>query len=213
MPLPSDMPSQKRERVAVFLDYENVRRSARGAFLEYGAPRHQGMVDPIALAKKLCAKRARPSVLGKVTVYRGRPVPEYQADAASYFDRYRARWGVDGATVCEVKSRDLKYNSYDDGTFTAQEKGIDVWLATDLIATALGGQFDAVLVMSSDTDLLPAVEFVLYDSQAHIEVAAWSGPSCYPLYIRAELQKNRRRPYCHYLSAADFDELRQDHLF
>ncbi|ASR04009.1 NYN domain-containing protein [Gordonia rubripertincta] len=212
MPSPANMPSHQPERVAVFIDYENVRRSARGAFLDYDAGSHEGVVDPIELAKTICAKRSRPSVLSKAYVYRGRPSTEHQPTAASYFDRFRADW--EKAPCCVFRTRDLKYDFEADGTFRAREKGIDVWLATDLIAAASDGdRFDALVVVSCDTDLLPAIEHVLYDTPSHIEIASWSGYGCYPLFVRHELDNYSKRPYCHFLSEETFNRLRQDDRF
>lgn len=41
-----------------------------------------------------------------------------------------------------------------------REKGIDVKLATDLIVGAVDDQYDTALVVSSDTDLIPAIDWV-----------------------------------------------------
>ena len=41
-----------------------------------------------------------------------------------------------------------------------REKGIDVKLATDLIVGAVDNQYDTALVVSSDTDLIPAIDWV-----------------------------------------------------
>lgn len=109
MPSPGDMPQKQPEQVAVFIDYENVRRSAAHAFLEYGAEAHEGVVDPIELAKHICSKRQRPSALKRVYVYRGRPSTEHQPRMASYFDKYRALWERSSST-CKVRTRDLKYD-------------------------------------------------------------------------------------------------------
>lgn len=212
MPSPANMPQKQPEQVAVFIDYENVRRSAAGAFLDYGAEAHEGLVDPIDLAKYICSQRQRASALKRVYVYRGRPSTEHQPRMASYFDKYRALWERSSA-ACKVRTRDLKYDFDDDGGFRAREKGIDVWLATDLIAAAMGEKFDALVVVSSDTDLLPAVEYVLYETPMHIEIAAWGAQGCYPLYIRQELEQGRHRPFCHYLSESVFQQVRQDGRF
>ncbi|OCB41044.1 hypothetical protein A5675_11020 [Mycobacterium malmoense] len=206
------MPQTQLEQVAVFIDYENVRRSAAGAFLDYGAQAHEGLVDPIELARYICSSRQRASALKRAYVYRGRPSTEHQPKMASYFDKYRDLWERSSA-ACKVRTRDLKYDFDDDGSFRAREKGIDVWLATDLIAAAIGQKFDALVVVSSDTDLLPAVEYVLYDTPAHIEIAAWGAPGCYPLYVRQELEQGRHRPFCHYLSKSVFEQIRQDGRF
>ena len=39
-----------------------------------------------------------------------------------------------------------------------QEKGVDVMLAVDLVKGTLSDQFDAAVVFTGDTDLLPAIE-------------------------------------------------------
>lgn len=41
-----------------------------------------------------------------------------------------------------------------------REKGIDVKLATDLIVGAVDDQYDVALIVSSDTDLIPAIDWV-----------------------------------------------------
>ncbi|MFH1193076.1 MAG: NYN domain-containing protein [Candidatus Jorgensenbacteria bacterium] len=41
-----------------------------------------------------------------------------------------------------------------------REKGIDVKLAIDLIVGAIDNQYDTALVVSSDTDLIPAIDWV-----------------------------------------------------
>ena len=36
-------------------------------------------------------------------------------------------------------------------------------------------EYDAAIVMSSDTDLMPAIETVYQERLGHIELATWSG--------------------------------------
>ena len=50
---------------------------------------------------------------------------------------------------------------------------MDVALAVDLIESALLGPYDAAVVFSTDTDLLPAVETAFRRTPARIEVASW----------------------------------------
>ncbi len=71
------------------------------------------------------------------------------------------------------------------------EKGVDVALAVQLINSALSPNSpDAIILMSNDTDLEPAVEFVLEQTSTHIEIAAWSGEGSYPLYLRKYISQN-----------------------
>lgn len=49
---------------------------------------------------------------------------------------------------------------YDRGGF--REKGTDVKIATDLIVGAVDGLYDTAIIVSSDTDLIPAIQYVRY---------------------------------------------------
>ena len=61
----------------------------------------------------------------------------------------------------------------------AQEKGIDVALAIDFVRLAITGAYDVGVMMSTDTDLVPALRFV-YDYNPGViyaNVAAWGVPT------------------------------------
>ena len=49
---------------------------------------------------------------------------------------------------------------HDDGTF--KEKGTDVKIATDLIIGAVDNLYDTAILISSDTDLIPAIRYIKY---------------------------------------------------
>ena len=66
------------DKVAVFLDYENVHRTGHQQYGGVGQPRHETVVNPLLIAERLMAKRRDGGMLQSVWVYRGRPVPEYQ---------------------------------------------------------------------------------------------------------------------------------------
>lgn len=56
-----------------------------------------------------------------------------------------------------------KFQSMGISSFTFEkyrEKGIDVKLATDLIVGAIDDQYDIAVIVSSDTDLIPAIDWV-----------------------------------------------------
>lgn len=81
----------------------------------------------------------------------------------------------------------------------AQEKGVDVALAVDLVRLAAEGSCDVAVVFSRDTDLMPALEAVrdVPRLRLHVEVATWQGSSRlrYP---------GTNRPWCHNLTEADY---------
>lgn len=190
------------DRVAVFLDYENVHRTGHQQFAGVGQPLYETAVDPLLIAQRLVEKRHPGGALQSVWVYRGRPVPEYQPKSASANDVQAAAWSED--LRVHVIRRDLKYDWNDDGTFIAREKGIDVALAVGLTEGALDKAFDVAIVFSTDTDLMPALELVFRRRLVQLEIAAWSGRKA--LWFPEFLRQNppRRLPFCHFLDQNDF---------
>lgn len=57
-----------------------------------------------------------------------------------------------------------------------REKGIDVKLATDLIVGAVDNKYDTAIVVSSDSDLIPAIDWVRYRMKKTIEYIGFSIP-------------------------------------
>ncbi|HVQ96571.1 MAG TPA: hypothetical protein VMU51_36480 [Mycobacteriales bacterium] len=69
-------------------------------------------------------------------------------------------------------------------------------------------QYDAAIVFTCDTDLLPALEAAFYHTAPNLEIACWAGAK--PLWFPAFLRQQRYLPYCHFLDAEDFAAAR-DH--
>jgi len=57
-----------------------------------------------------------------------------------------------------------------------REKGIDVKIATDLIAGAIDNKYDTAIIVSSDTDLAPALDWVRKRRKKKIEYIGFSIP-------------------------------------
>ena len=80
-----------------------------------------------------------------------------------------------GSGRVSVITRSLRYPRSWPST-PAEEKGIDVALAVDFVMMAVRNEYDVGVIMSTDTDLKPALEAVhtLNGSQyPRCEVAAW----------------------------------------
>jgi uncharacterized LabA/DUF88 family protein len=188
-------------RVTVFVDYQNVHFSGHQQFCAHGAQMEDCLVHPVRLAELLVARRAPGGVLEQVRVYRGRPSPEHQPAGASYNDQQFSHWMRDSRV--HVVRRMLWYPP-DFGrpgcTERPREKGIDVKLAIDMVQLGLAGRYEAGILCSRDTDLLPALELLRDLNGPHVEVATWDGQS------RLRLPKL----WCHQLSAEDFEQVR-DH--
>jgi uncharacterized LabA/DUF88 family protein len=79
-----------------------------------------------------------------------------------------------------------------------QEKGIDVALALDFVMMGVRKEFDVGILMSTDTDMKPALEAVaeLTPTQGtRAEVAAWSAPKRHS----RRLSISSRNLYCHWI--------------
>ena len=105
-----------------------------------------------------------------------------------------------GRVIRELKLRAVNLTTGAGQAQPPQEKGIDVALAVDLMHLALRGRHNALVLFSSDTDLLPALESIVDLRLRHVEVACWSGFK--PLRFPAS---NSPLPYCHFLSQADWN--------
>lgn len=55
-----------------------------------------------------------------------------------------------------------------------REKGIDVKLATDLIVGAVDNKYDTAIIVSSDSDLIPAIDWVRFRLKKKIEYIGFS---------------------------------------
>lgn len=85
------------------------------------------------------------------------------------------------------------------------EKGIDVALAVDFVAMALIGEYDVGILLSTDTDLKPALEAVIGLSGTpypRCEVTAWSFPG---RRHSPRLSVKGMKLWCHWLGADDYE--------
>ena len=97
-----------------------------------------------------------PCSLSDVRIYSGRPDPNRNKRTHAAHMRQSNRWTADGAIVI---TRGLRYPP----AWTRQppqEKGNVDALAIDFVRLAIAGAYNVGVMMSTDTDLLPALEFV-----------------------------------------------------
>lgn len=189
------------DRLAVFIDYQNVYRGARQAFGEENAHHTVGQCDPLKLAKLIEQRHpsypgARPRKLVQVWTYRGMPKsrknPKGYTAACKQVDVWHSSAASSEYRV-EVCTRPLDYR-----TGFPREKGIDVVLALDLAFGASNNEFDVGVLFSGDSDLLPALERA-HDSGVACETALWIGGG------RRQPQKRYIR-WEHRLDQRDYDQ-------
>jgi uncharacterized LabA/DUF88 family protein len=165
-------------RVGVFIDWQNCYRTARDAFgfRESGI---DGNVKPVVLAAALAKARLNDQGKGQLTklrIYTGRASQERDSRTYAANRRQFEAWRKSAPEMVEVIARTLDYS-----LGTPREKGIDVQLAIDLVRTSLfKPEHDVAVLVSADTDLLPAVELIAEAGARKIEVATWDGPHWAP---------------------------------
>jgi len=173
------------KRTIGFIDGQNLFYAAKEAF-GYSYPNY----EPIALVNQLCA--AQSWQVTRVQFYTGIP---NKMDNPFWNHFWTSKLAVMGKKRVYVFSRSLRYRNQtvllpDGSNFTflvAQEKGVDVRLALDIVRLARQKAYDVALIFSQDQDLTEAVEEVKQIALAQnrwIKVA-----SAYPL---SPTSRNRR---------------------
>ncbi|MGB5933720.1 MAG: NYN domain-containing protein [Anaerolineae bacterium] len=190
------------KRLVLFVNAQNMYRGARRAFFPDSTSYVDGNFNPVQLGQLIASRPidGATRVLHQVRVYTGRPERTLQPESYAANLRQCAQWENWGA---KVVARPLRY-PHDWPDTKAQEKGIDVALAIDFIALAIDGEYDAGVIASTDTDLRPALEFVLerYKGIRRVEVAAWRSS-----LRRVRLTVPGAEVWCHWLYRTDYDNI------
>lgn len=189
-----------KARVVVFIDYQNVYRGARECFGLDNDPHTQGQVSPLGLAQLITASGLSDRALHQVRVYRG--IPDSKRDPKGYgaARRQTSSWATH--PLVEVITRPLRY-PFDYPASPAEEKGIDVSLAVDFVVMGVRSEYEVGVLMSTDTDLKPALEALADlagDPFPRAEVAAWAGEHA----RRRRLAVKQRNIWCHWLNEQHF---------
>lgn len=183
------------QRLVLFIDYQNAYRRARDVFFPNPQSGRDGHLKPMELGR-LIEGRGGPGgtsyALREVRVYSGRPDPQRDWRTFSAHRKQSQRWQQDGATIIE---RELRYPQG-----RPQEKGIDVALAIDFVRLAIAGDYDIGVIMSTDNDLVPALEAVRDHgpSGCRVEVAAWGAKG-------KDQRLSLPSLWCHWLDQADYN--------
>jgi uncharacterized LabA/DUF88 family protein len=188
------------QRMALFIDYQNVYKGARRCFSQPGAPHMDGQIIPLRLGLKLRDRGQNERQLTTVRIYRGMPSSAHDPKGFGACRRQVAQWDK-GALVVPI-TRPLNYRD----PVRPKEKGIDVRIAIDLVMMAMRNDFDVGVLFSGDTDLVPAMEAVAaIKGVSAIEVAAWQPSSPNDHAIRLRLPNTHVQ--CHYLDERDYQHV------
>lgn len=166
------------DRVAVFIDWQNVYKAARRAFSLHNLPSEHGVFSPYKLARLLAAgnDRGANGKLVRVEIHRGLPSSKHDPVGFAANRRHSQAWMNECPELVIPRLRPLRYPK--DGLDAPVEKGIDVQIALGAVEHALIGECEVAIIFSHDTDLLPAVEMISrITGISHIETASWTSPT------------------------------------
>ncbi len=188
-------------KLLVCIDAQNTYRRARMTFFGNAGPGVNGQFSPMKLAKVIEARGGPGGVeciLTDVRVYTGRPDPHYAPKTHAAHLRQCRQWETEGAVVI---TRPLRYPASWPAE-PAEGKGIDVALSIDFVAMAVGGSYDIGVIVSTDNDMLPALEYVIqhYSGIRHVAVAAWRSES-----NTQRLLIPGSNLWCHHLYREDYE--------
>ncbi len=150
----------------MFVDYQNVYHGARNAFCDEDAHPITGHIRPLRLGvllKQLAEPFDAARELSQVHLFRGEPTTQSHPLLQAAFQKQVAAWRVH-EPVLKATTRPMRYNAtawdhtgrpvaWDHG----REKGIDVLLALAMVLGAVNDEYDVAVVVSGDTDLVPAI--------------------------------------------------------
>ncbi len=191
-------------RLVLFIDYQNTYKGAREAFHGWADPPTSGQIDPLRLGELILSKDMYDHELAGVRVYRGRQDSHREPRGYAANLRQCAAWESSSPLV-KVIWRTLRYPR-NWPQEKAEEKGIDVALAIDVVVMAVRDEYDVGVVMSTDTDIKPALEAVASldgNPYPRVAVAAWSSPTGHS----RRLSIPGHQLWCHWLDQADYQHV------
>ncbi len=147
----------KKETVAVYIDGGNLYRRLK----DFNIPKNKNRFNYLAFIKYLVGDRGIVSkryYIGTVKNVDGSKKSEKMVRGQQKFLDGIEREGF------EIKRGKIMY---DEGNI--REKGVDVKLSLDLTIGAVDSLYDTAIVISSDTDLIPAIKYVIKEKNKKVE--------------------------------------------
>ncbi len=194
------------QEIVVFIDYQNLYNDARRAFAKSYDPASFGQINPIKLANLLASRQplgvSERRTLKEVRAYRGRPDSTKEPKTYGAHMRQSASWEKAGVNLIH---RPLRY-PHNGPQSRPEEKGIDVQIAIDIVTMAINAEFDVAILVSTDTDLKPALEafgILPFGDERIIEVAAYKSP-----IFKKALRLPDRPIWCHFIEEDEYRSVR-----
>jgi uncharacterized LabA/DUF88 family protein len=158
------MANNKKDRVAVYIDGSNTYNRLKNL----GIPEAGRRFNFSAFVSHLLAKRILVSkryYVGVVKNHDNSSGGEKRVKGQQKFLEGLRSEGFD------IKLGRIMYDSVD----RIREKGVDVKLAVDLVVGAVDDLYDIAIVISSDTDLIPAIQYAQRGKDKTVEYIGFAG--------------------------------------
>lgn len=152
----------KTERVAIYIDGGNMYRRIK----ENGIPEKDKKFDFSSFVNHLAGNRKIISKRYYVGIVKNFDNSEKGEKMVKSQQKFLSGLKLEGF---DIKPGRLMY---DDGKI--REKGVDVKLALDLVVGAVDDLYDTAILISSDTDLIPAIKYVRQAQNKKIEYVGFS---------------------------------------
>lgn len=157
------MVSGIKEKVAVYIDGSNTYNKLKAL----GLPEKTKRFDYTAFVAHIIGARALISKRYYVGIVRNHDNSEKSEKLVRKQQQFLERLRL---ADFEVKPGKIMY----DGS-RIREKGVDVKLAIDLVIGAADDLYDTAIIISSDTDLIPAIKYVLHGKNKRVEYVGFAG--------------------------------------
>ncbi|MBU3957081.1 NYN domain-containing protein [Patescibacteria group bacterium] len=147
----------KKEIVAIYIDGGNLYKRLK----TLGIPQNSNRFDYSAFTKYLIGNRSLISKRYYIGTVRNVDGSEKAEEMVRNQQKFLESIQKEGF---EIKRGKIMY---DDGKI--REKGVDVKLSLDLVIGAVDNLYDTAIVISSDTDLIPAIKYVRKAKNKNVE--------------------------------------------
>jgi len=151
-----------KERVVVYIDGGNIYRKLK----ELGIPESGKMFDYSAFINHLVGDRKLISKRYYVGIVKNHNNSQKGSDMTRSQQKFLSNLENEGFVI---KRGRIMY----DGN-RIREKGVDVKLSVDLVVGAVDDLYDTAIVISSDTDLIPAIKYVIKAKNRKVEYVGFS---------------------------------------
>lgn len=152
----------RKEKVAVYIDGSNAYNKLK----RLGLPDEDKRFDFSAFVSHVVGERQFVSKRYYVGIVRNHDGSEKSEKLVRKQQQFLETLRAAGFEIKQGKIM------YDGGRI--REKGVDVKLAIDLVIGAADNLYDTAIVISSDTDLIPAIKYARY-KRKNVEYAGFAG--------------------------------------